>query len=89
MQSLYNPWVQCDIIDERKIGKFWILCVVLFLNWNSHTDFCTFQSLWYHQKTTTLNVTPAQLHMIVALLPELWLYILSYVVFHYAESEMT
>ena len=26
---------------------------------------------------------------IVALLPELWLYILSYVVFYYAESEMT
>ena len=24
-----------------------------------------------------------------ALLPELWLYILSYVVFYYAESEMT
>ena len=27
--------------------------------------------------------------LIVALLPELWLYILSYVVFYYAESEMT
>ena len=27
--------------------------------------------------------------LIVALLPELWLYILSYVVFYHAESEMT
>ena len=27
--------------------------------------------------------------LIVALLPELWLYILSYVVFYNAESEMT
>ena len=28
-------------------------------------------------------------YLILALLPELWLYIWSYVVFYYAESEMT